>query len=89
MNPSEENWFLDQNNKIFDESTVSKEKQHNQSQTLSGAKPQVNDAKFTTDHFQLKEVRRCASLAARARLLTVPSDLKCTLTQSNKIKIRA
>lgn len=56
MNPLEENWFLDQNNKILDEYTVSKEKQHNQSQTLSGAKPQVNDAKFTTDRFQLKEV---------------------------------
>lgn len=58
MNPLEENWFSDQNNKILDEYTVSKEKQHNQSQTLSGATPQVNDAKFTTDRFQLKEVRR-------------------------------
>lgn len=58
MNPLEENWFLDQNNKILDEYTVSKEKQHNQSQTLSGAKPQVNDANFTTDRFQLQEVSR-------------------------------
>lgn len=34
MNPLEENWFADQNNKTLDEYTVSEEKQDNQLQTV-------------------------------------------------------